>query len=54
MIKIIQDSMNDQLNSEFHAAHVYLSMSAYLESIHLPGFAHWARLQAEEEVSHAI
>jgi ferritin len=29
-------------------------MSAYYESLNLPGFAHWMRLQAQEEVEHAI
>jgi ferritin len=49
----MQDSMNSQVAAEFYSAHMYLAMSAYLESIDLPGFANWMRVQYQEEVSHA-
>lgn len=49
----MQDALNDQVAYEFYSAHIYLSMSAYLESIDLPGFANWMRVQYQEEVSHA-
>ena len=41
----IQDALNDQVAYEFYSAHIYLSMSAYLESIDLPGLANWMRVQ---------
>ena len=46
--------LNTQLNAELYASHLYLSMSAYFESINLRGFAHWMRLQAKEENEHAL
>lgn len=49
----MQNAMNDQVTAEFYSAHLYLSMSAYLESIDVPGFANWMRIQYQEEVTHA-
>jgi ferritin len=43
--KKMQDALNDQVAAEFYSAYLYLSMSAYLESINLPGFANWMRVQ---------
>jgi len=50
----IQDALNEQINKELYSSYIYLSMSAYFESIDLPGFAHWMRCQAQEEVAHAM
>jgi ferritin len=52
--KTLQDAMNEQIKNELYSAYLYLSMSAYCEAANLPGFAHWMRMQAEEEVSHAM
>lgn len=52
--KALQNAMNDQIKNELYSAYLYLSMSAYFESLNLPGFAHWMRVQAEEEVEHAM
>ncbi len=52
--KKMQDAMNDHLNAELYAAYLYLSMAAYFESIHLPGFANWMRVQSREEMGHAM
>ena len=49
----IEAAFNQQVSAEFYSAYLYLSMSAYLESIDLPGFANWMRVQYQEEVSHA-
>jgi ferritin len=49
----MQDALNDQVAYEFYSAHIYLSMSAYLEANDLPGFANWMRIQYQEEVAHA-
>jgi len=46
--------INDQVAMEFHAAYLYLSMSAHLESQNLPGFAAWMRMQYQEETTHAL
>jgi len=48
--KKMQDALNDQVAFEFHSAHIYLAMAAYLESIDLPGCANWMRIQYQEEV----
>ena len=48
------DAINRQINSEMYSAHLYLSMSAYFESLDLNGFAHWMRMQFEEETAHAL
>ena len=50
----IEDAINRQINSEMYSAHLYLSMSAYFEDLSLTGFAHWMRLQFEEETAHAL
>ena len=52
--KKMQDALNDQVAAEFYSAHLYLAMSAWLESVDLPGFAHWMRIQYQEEVSHGM
>ncbi len=48
----IQTALNGQINAEMYSSHLYLAMSAYLESLDLPGFGHWMRIQAEEEQVH--
>jgi ferritin len=50
----LQDAINEQIKNELYSAYLYLSMAAYSEGEGLPGFANWMRLQAEEEVSHAM
>ena len=49
----VQDALNDQLNAEFFSAYQYLALSAYFEDRGLKGFAHWMRVQYEEELVHA-
>jgi len=51
--KKMEDGFNNQIAAEFYSAHLYLAMAAYLESIDLPGFANWMRVQFEEEEFHA-
>ncbi|MGQ0561414.1 MAG: ferritin [Gemmatimonadota bacterium] len=52
--KEIQEAINDQIHHEFHSAYTYLAMSAYFEATSFLGFAHWMRVQAQEEVNHAM
>lgn len=52
--KAIEKSFNEQLAAETYSAYLYWSMSAALEAMQLPGFAHWMRVQAQEEMSHAM
>lgn len=48
----MQAELNEQVNKEFYSAYMYLAMSAYCNTIGLPGFAHWMRMQYEEESMH--
>ena len=50
----IQDAFNAQVNADSFSAHLYMSMSAYLETINLKGMAAWMRLQADEETMHEM
>jgi ferritin len=50
----IQDALNEQITREFFSSNLYLSMSAYCDNLSLPGFAHWLRLQADEERQHGL
>ncbi len=54
MDKKMLSALNKQINAEFYSAYLYLSMSAYFESINLPGAAQWMRAQAGEEQTHAM
>ena len=50
----VQDVMNDQIQRELESAYIYLSMAAYFDSANLPGFAHWMKVQFQEEQAHAF
>jgi ferritin len=50
----MEEALNRQVQIESTSAYVYLSMSAYCESLNYPGVAHWLRRQAQEEVVHAM
>jgi ferritin len=47
-------ALNDQLNAELYSSYLYLSMSAYFQSLNLKGFANWMRVQTQEELLHAV
>lgn len=50
----VQDAINEQIKNELYSAYVYLSVSAYFDTINLMGFSNWMRMQSREEVSHAM
>ncbi|MFN3550959.1 MAG: ferritin [Endomicrobiia bacterium] len=50
----IEKELNNQLNREFFSAYLYLSMAAYFEVENFKGFAHWMKVQAKEEITHAM
>ncbi|MBA3259885.1 MAG: ferritin [Gemmatimonadales bacterium] len=54
MSKPMQDAFNEQMKHEFYSSYLYLSMSAYCDSLNLPGLSQWMRAQAQEEVKHAM
>ena len=51
--KLLQ-GLNDQINFEFYSSYTYLAMAGYCESIDLSGFANFFRVQAKEELDHAM
>jgi ferritin len=50
----MEKALNAQVNAEMYSAYLYLSMSAYFQSKSLGGFAGWMRVQAQEEMVHAM
>ena len=48
----MEEALSRQLNREFEAAYLYLSMSAYADALNLDGFAAWLLVQAKEELEH--
>ncbi|MBU0508290.1 ferritin, partial [bacterium] len=52
--KKMVDALCKQIQAEFYASYLYLSMAAYSDRKNLKGFANWMRLQAEEENEHAM
>jgi ferritin len=54
MKQAVQDAVNEQIKHELSSAYVYLSMCAHFEAENLPGFARWMRVQAQEELGHAM
>ncbi|MGH7448042.1 MAG: ferritin [Longimicrobiales bacterium] len=50
----VRSAINDQINRELYAAYLYLAMAAHFDVEALAGFARWMRLQAQEELGHAM
>ncbi len=50
----VQKAFNSQLNEELYSSYLYLSMAAHFEAKNLKGFAHWFRIQSQEEYTHAL
>lgn len=50
----VREAMEAQVGNEFHAAYLYLSMAGSFDAANFPGFSHWMRSQAKEEVGHAM
>ena len=48
----MQSALNEQINKELYSSYLYLSMSAYAQSLGLLGVAHWMKIQAQEELTH--
>lgn len=47
-------NLNDQVNFEFYSSYTYLAMATYAESVDLSGIANFFRVQAQEELFHAM
>ncbi len=52
--KNLIDAINDQINYELLSSYLYLSMTAYCEDNDFHGAANFYRIQAREEVDHAM
>jgi len=52
--KKVEAAINSQIQAELYSAYLYLAMSAYCESLNFKGFAGWLKVQAQEEVEHAM
>ncbi|MFC1564367.1 ferritin [candidate division KSB1 bacterium] len=50
----MEDAFNKHLNKELFSAYLYLSMSAYFETVNMKGMANWMRIQAQEEMAHVM
>jgi ferritin len=52
--KKMLDALNSHMKEEFYSGYLYLSMTAHFEAENLPGFAQWFKVQAKEELNHAL
>jgi ferritin len=52
--RALETALNKQINEEMSSAYLYLSMAAYFESVNLPGFSNWMRVQTQEETLHGM
>jgi ferritin len=50
----MQEALNKQINAELFSSYLYLSMASWFESQSFMGMANWMRLQAQEELGHAL
>jgi len=52
--KKVLAALNKQINAEIYSSYLYLSMAAYTKSLGLDGFENWFKVQAQEELVHAM
>ncbi len=52
--KNVAKLLNEQVNKEMFSAYLYLDMSHYYINKGLDGFANWFKIQAKEEMDHAM
>ncbi|MFC1599697.1 ferritin [Patescibacteria group bacterium] len=50
----VENAINKQINAEIYSAYLYLAMAAYFDSEGLEGFGNWMKIQAQEEMTHAM
>lgn len=49
----MQAALNKQINQELFSAYQYMALAAYFSEHNFKGFAHWMRVQAQEEITHS-
>lgn len=52
--KEMEKAFNAQINNELFSGYLYLAMSAFLSENYLDGFANYFKVQAKEELGHAM
>lgn len=52
--KVVEEAINQQIVREMYSSNLYLAMAGYYHTINLNGFANWMRVQAQEEMTHAL
>ena len=50
----MREALNQQINAELYSAYMYFSMAAFFEAQSLNGCASWMKVQAQEEMTHAV
>lgn len=50
----MEKAINQQINAEIYSGYLYMAMAAWAEDKQLMGFAHWMKVQAQEEMTHAM
>lgn len=50
----VKDLLNTQVNKELESAYLYLEFSNFFDSKQLDGYANYYRVQAKEEIDHAM
>jgi ferritin len=50
----VQNAINEQINAEIYSSYLYLAMAAYFDGKGLEGFSNWMKVQAQEELTHAM
>lgn len=54
LTKKLEDAINGQIQAEYYSSYMYLAMAAYCDSVNMPGYGHWMRAQAREEMQHVM
>ncbi|MEA2104148.1 MAG: ferritin [Candidatus Cloacimonadota bacterium] len=52
--KKLEEAINEQINKELYSEYLYLAMAAHFDSVDLPGFANFFKIQVQEERFHAM
>jgi len=52
--KKMEAAINEQIREETFSAYLYWQMSTWFDSVNLSGFANYMRVQAQEEMVHAL
>ena len=54
MNRKVKDLLNNQINKELESAYLYLEFSNFFDSENLDGYANYYKIQAKEEINHAM